>query len=300
MPNSQRPPRKRPCRNCGQPAGPQFCGSCGQPVEERRGPILQTVGELFSDWFSLDSKLLRSLAALLRPGRSTQLYLEGKQAPYLRPLRLYFLSSLALFSTVLTLDAPDASRVDIYVAGELVNERTDEQAGMRGNLQFLKPDTALGRWIIRHSPDRLERFRTLPAQELLDRVFTSLRRTLPAALILFVPFLALGLKILYLRSRAFYLDHLVFALHFQSALFLALVLAWLASRVMSLGLQGSTIAYVLAALVILTSYLGLALHRLYPRSRWSTVLKTGLLLLVYAQLLGGAIGVAVFWATWTV
>ena len=89
------------CRNCGRTAGPRFCAHCGQEVEERRGPVLTVLREVLSDWLSLDSRLLRSLRALLVPGRLTGLHLDGKRAPYVRPFRLYLLASLVLFSTVL-------------------------------------------------------------------------------------------------------------------------------------------------------------------------------------------------------
>ncbi len=125
-----------------------------------------------------------------------------------------------------------------------------------------------------------------------------MRRYLPAALVLFVPFLAGGLKLLYLRSGTLYLDHLVFALHFQSALFLALVAVWLIAWVLGLGLLPSLLVYAVTSMLMMTAFLGLALGRVYRQGRWWTVAKVVLLLLIYQQLLGLSVGLAVSAAIW--
>jgi hypothetical protein len=286
----------RSCRNCGHTAGPRSCGHCGQPVDDHRRPLLQLLGGLLSDWLSLDGRLLRSLGTLFRPGRLTLLHRAGKRAPYLRPLRLYLLASMALFSTILALDPPDAAQVDLYLGDEVISAATED--GPRRSVQIMSPDSVFERLLRTRWADRFERFRQLPPQQLLDSLFGSLRRYLPATLILFVPFLALGLKLLYLRAEAFYLDHPVFALHFQSALFLALATAWLISRVLGLGLLPSLAAYVLVGVLMMTVYLGLALARTYRQRWWWTTLKALVLTFIYAKLLGYSVGLAVTAAIW--
>lgn len=186
------------CRNCGGLTGPRFCAHCGQEIEERRGPLLTVLREVLSDLLSFDSRLLRSLRSLCVPGRLTRLHLDGKRMPYVRPFHLYLLASLVLFSTVLTLDWLDATRYDIYVAGELISKQSAGEN--RSELDFLIPGTAIANWVVTHEGDKLERLRALPPQEILDLFFSAMRRILPAALIFFVPFLALAIKLLYLRT----------------------------------------------------------------------------------------------------
>jgi hypothetical protein len=284
------------CRNCGRPTGPRFCGHCGQPVDDRRRPLVQVLRELLGDWLSLDGRLLRSLIALLRPGRLTLLHRDGKRAGYLRPWRLYLLASLALFSTVLTLQPHDAAKVDLYIGDELIHEAQTD--GPKRSVQILDPNSSLAHFLQTRWADRFDRFRELPPQQLLDSLFGSLRRYLPAALILFVPFLAAGLKLLYLRTETLYLDHLVFALHFQSALFLALTLCWLISRVLGLGLLPSLIAYVATGLMMMTAYLSMALSRVHRQRWWWTTVKVMMLTVIYARLLGVSVGIAVVIAIW--
>lgn len=287
---------RRPCRNCGEPAGPSFCGSCGQPVDDRRRSLWRVLEEILDDWLSLDSRLLRTLAALARPGQLTLLHLAGKRAPYLRPLRLYLLASLALFSTLLTLDPPDAANVNLYIGGELVSEATTEESAR--DIQIIGRDSLFGRHLETVWAEKFDAFRQQPPQELLDSLFGTLRRYLPAALIGFVPFLAVGLKLLYLKTGTLFLDHLIFALHFQSTLFLTLVAVWLVAWVLGLGFLPSLVGYALASILTLTAYLGLALGRVYRQSKGWTIAKVVLLLVVYQQLLGLSTGLAVSAAIW--
>ncbi len=281
------------CRNCGQPAGPRFCGNCGQPLDDRRRPLRQILGEILDDWLSFDGRLLSSLGALIRPGRLTLLYLDGKRAPYLRPLRLYLLASLALFSTLFAVRVPDATEVNLYVGDELVSEPA---GGSQTGIQVLTPNMVS--WLDEHWADKLERFRELPPQQLLDSMVNSMKRYLPAALILFVPFLAAGLKLLYLKSGTLYLDHLIFSLHFQSALFFALAGCMLVTRVLGLGLGPSVLIPFGTAFLILTAYLGRALHRVHPQTWWRTTVRTILLTLIYAFLLRYAFAVAYLAMIW--
>jgi hypothetical protein len=249
------------------------------------------VRELLSEWFSLDGRLFKTFGALARPGRLTRRYLDGECAAYLRPFRLYMLASLILFSSVLTLRAPDASEVDLYLAGELVTAAP--AARERPDVTIFEPDSAFSRWLTARSAERIERLRELPPQALVDRVFSALRRALPAALVLFLPFLALALKLLYIRTGTLYVDHLTFAVHFQSALFVSLALVWLLLRLLGIGGGLRLLIYFAVALLLLVVYLPLALHRVYRQARWLTAIKTLVLVVCYAQLLGLSIGPAV-------
>ena len=115
-----------------------------------------------------------------------------------------------------------------------------------------------------------------------------------------MPFLALGLKVLYPRSGILYLDHLVFALHFQSALFFTLAGAWILTRLLRLGLTASLVLYAGTGFSILTIYLGLALRRRYGQAWWATGLKTVAVIFVYSRLLTYAVGLAAFVAMWQI
>lgn len=305
-----------PCANCGKAAGPRFCPHCGQEIETRQGPLWNVCRELLSDWLSLDSKLLRSLWALVIPARLSKLYLSGKRAPFMRPFRLYLLASLVLFSTALTLEAPDVSEWDISIGGHRVGgpapvepsedsqiQIGDRKANVRKTLDLLDEESFAGRWLLRLAGDRIDRLQIMPPEQAVKMLFAGLRRSLPPMLILFVPLLALGLKLLYIRRRAtyhLYIEHLVFSVHFQAALFFALSLAWLVSRLAGFELLGCLIAGVVAITGLLFVYLPVAIRRFYAQSRLLTALKTFAVLYLYYQLLGLIVGVSALVGIWAV
>ena len=302
------------CGNCGETAGPRFCPQCGQEVEARHGPLWEVCREFLSEWLLLDSKLLRSLRALVHPARLSELYLGGKRAPFLRPFRLYLVASVVLFSTVLTLEPPDPTDLDLYIGGQLVGSEIPGEVAdsvefkvgpktgkVTNRLEFLDDTTLVGRLLVDLAGDRIGRLRTLPREQVVKTLFLGLRRMLPLALILFVPLLALGLKILYIRRRAqryLYLDHLVFAVHFQAELFFALSASWLVTRLSGLEMLGSVIAGVIVFVAILFVYLPLALRRFYGQSLLWTALKAFTVLFLYHQLLGLVINVSALAAIW--
>jgi hypothetical protein len=248
------------------------------------------LSELGTETLSLDGKLVRTLRALLVPGRATRLYLDGKRVPFLRPFRLYLLTALALFSSALTLQAPRAEDVNVYLGDELITE-SPAQLG-RMNISLVSSDSRLSQWLA-DRPGRIEHLRSYPPQLLLDRVFAGMRSMLPLALVAFLPLFAIALKLLLWRTDALYFDHFVFSLHLQSALFLAIALFWLAARMLGAGTAMLVLGCVLTFFAVLGLYLPLAMRRVYRLGVWGTLWRTGLLLVSYFWLLGLSVGVAV-------
>lgn len=162
----------------------------------------------------------------------------------------------------------------------------------------MQPDSAMTRWMLRGWAANFEALRTRPPQDIVNRLFAGLRTVLPIALFLFVPVLAAALKVLYIRSRVLYVDHLIFGLQFQSAMFLTLALAWFVARMLTLSFFWSLVIYVIVWLLMLTAYLPMALRRVYAQSRSVTALKTALVSVAYFTLpqpvMGAAILLVVF------
>ena len=287
-----------PCANCGQLAGPRYCGHCGQEVVARRGSLGPVLADLFSEWFALDGVLPRTLGMLARPGRLTGAYLSGKRARYLRPLRLYFVASLVLFSSALDLPVPDIRHFDVIVAGTTVHEAEDGER--HGNLDFFDSGSWLTRSVLERYPERVERLFELPPQDLAAGLIQGLERVLPTALILFLPFLALALKLLYVRTGTLYVEHLVFAVHFQSALFLGLATVWLVTTVARLHVLAAILGYVAISLSLLGAYLPLALRHVYRQGRGWTALKTIALVLAYAKLLQFVVELSMLTILWSI
>lgn len=92
-----------PCRNCGGIVEERFCTVCGQLGADFHRPIWDLVTSSIGDMFALDGRLWRSLPMLmLRPGRMTRDYIDGRRARFVPPFRLFLLTSVIFFLTVFT------------------------------------------------------------------------------------------------------------------------------------------------------------------------------------------------------
>ncbi|MFO8098353.1 MAG: DUF3667 domain-containing protein [Salinibacter sp.] len=113
----------------------------------------------------------------------------------------------------------------------------------------------------------------------------------PYLMFLLVPTFALLLKLLYLRRRRLYIEHLIFTLHVHALAFLVLTVSVLLGT-FEVGTAVRAEQWVAAGPVV---YLVLALRQVYGQS-WSVVVgKTFALLLAYGLLLAGTVvGLAVF------
>ena len=93
----------------------------------------------------------------------------------------------------------------------------------------------------------------------------NLHKTFPKLIFILIPFFALLLKLLYVRRKIPYFDHLIFSVHFLSCFFLLLLLSEL----------GSLIAdwLTLVVYILLMVYLYFALLRVYHQKKWKTLFK---------------------------
>ncbi len=139
-------------------------------------------------------------------------------------------------------------------------------------------------WMQRRlTPQRLqrlcERWKTAGAEgltaELIDRI--------PAALILLLPLMALVLKLLYPLSRRYYVEHLLFFVHFHSFFFLLLTLQILWSRLANaLGFhEAVAVLPIVASSFYIPVYLFISMRRVYGQGRFATFLKFFVLLVAY-------------------
>lgn len=92
-----------PCRNCGGRVEERYCTVCGQLGADFHRPVWDLIASSIADMFALDGRLWRTLPMLLlRPGRMTRDYIEGRRARFVPPFRLFLLTSVLFFLTVFT------------------------------------------------------------------------------------------------------------------------------------------------------------------------------------------------------
>ena len=99
----------------------------------------------------------------------------------------------------------------------------------------------------------------------------ALLHNLPKAMFIFLPLLALCMKLIYWRPKHYYVEHLLFLVHNHTLVFLVLGLCMLVGMIPLVG----DYAWILywAAFIYLAWYIYRALRRVYGQGRWLTVLK---------------------------
>lgn len=88
------------CLNCGFPfAGHElFCPNCGQKNKGNKITFGNFIKEVFAGFFSWDTKFWRTLFTLIiRPGKISLDYINGKRERYANPFRFYITASIIFF-----------------------------------------------------------------------------------------------------------------------------------------------------------------------------------------------------------
>jgi hypothetical protein len=132
------------------------------------------------------------------------------------------------------------------------------------------------------------------------RFLSNLYDNLPLALIVLLPIMAFVLKALYPLSRRYYVEHLLFFVHFHAFAFLILTLQILLGRVNSMlpTPEAIGILVIIAGSFYVPVYLFIAMRRVYGQGRLITAAKYAILTLAYLTGLTvtmiGAVTMAVF------
>ncbi len=292
------PPRTgapRHCRNCEAPITGQYCWQCGQRVRERMITMAELVGGLTTDLFQLESRLWRSVRPLLlSPGRLTADYLAGRQARHMPPFRMYLVLSLAFFLLV-TLGysgSPVRMNVDDTLVAETLRgqpwgDRQDRRAFADENCRF-EDETLIGPdWLLAYLTPELLRERCLRIVERPEEYGRRVLDALPVALLLALPALALVMQVLNAFSRRYYVEHLLFFVHYHSFLFLFVMLVLGMSRLLGLLSIPAWVSGVglFAAWLYALYYPYRAMRRVYGNGRALALVKYVLLLMTYLLLL---------------
>lgn len=114
------------CLNCGTALVGSHCHTCGQAAH-----VHKTLGAFFHDLlhgvFHFEGKIWRTLPLLLlRPGRLTREYIDGRRASYVSPIALFLFSVFLLFATIHALEPGDLGQtLNPGVDSALADARSD-------------------------------------------------------------------------------------------------------------------------------------------------------------------------------
>ena len=335
------------CLNCGARLRGQYCGTCGQRSRSRLISLWELISDAFGDLLEIDSRLWQTLVPLLiRPGRLTHDYLQGRRARYMPPFRMYLVLSVLFFVIAFfdpneelgllfepepettaaeeaaeTADAAEQAQevIDelteqgIITEDELPTELKIDENGFR--FTFDEDGTEaesdcnvdasdleeLPGWLARRLT--VERLQRVCERTRLDNgkgLKDSLVDNIPAALIVLLPLMAFVLKALYPLSKRYYVEHLLFFVHFHAFFFLMLTLQILFMRLS--GLLGIPEAIPILTIVITSFYIAIylfvSMRRVYGQGRIITFLKYIALVTAYsmgfALTMLGALAIAAF------
>ncbi|NNF67655.1 MAG: DUF3667 domain-containing protein [Gammaproteobacteria bacterium] len=254
--------------------------------------------ELTGDLFEIDSRVWRTLFPLLRrPGFLTTEYLRGRRVHYTPPLRLYLVTSLIFFLFVFVNPASDFDFSEIVLDDETPvtsdprdpapNDETPATSDTRGPAANDKSisqeeETNLCSQIgeldfgeIQLKAILLRACNNLAAPGGAGRFLNELAESVPTMMFFFLPVIALFMRVLYLFSGRYYVEHLLFLVHFHSFFFLALTLTVVFSRLPVVLPGQGLISGLLTTIVTFYTpiYLYKALHHVYQQSQTLTALK---------------------------
>jgi len=223
------------CRNCGREVHHNFCAHCGQHRADHNKGLGHFLKEFWGEFVQVDSKFLRTLYPLcLKPGFLTQEWVAGKRVRYITPLKMYLTISAICFLIVTyqydqAMKAKDPKkRPDIIQINDSDDVSTIAKEAKK--LKTAKTSSTKGDFNFDSFMDDNVGFLTQPGTdgEAKRKDFSEkFVGRLSTANFLLLPVFALLFKLLYIRRSRFYVEHLVFALHYYSFFFLALSICML-------------------------------------------------------------------------
>jgi hypothetical protein len=291
----------RCCANCGVSLQGPYCYRCGQPTRSFIRALPGLIREIAADTLYYDSRMWRTLAALLfKPGRLSAEYVHGRRARYTPPIRVYLVCSILAFLVVgLVIDTENVGLFQGGFTGEVEEADQDWQSGEIPDFVFNDQ-----RWHAEDNPveigwlgeagnawlnRQIETLAVNSQQAGQDprRFVRSALGLLPQTMFVLLPLFSALVAVFYLFARRYYIEHLLLQVHNHSFIFLSLTGLYLLAVARGTLVDGDwagsqLLAAPLTLLAILAwvwipAYLLLSLKRFY-RQGWLLTLSKFLVL----------------------
>ncbi|GAB2928847.1 DUF3667 domain-containing protein [Rheinheimera gaetbuli] len=297
------------CDNCYSTLQGDFCHHCGQEKKSYIRNVGGVVTEFFGEFSNWDTRLWRTLIPLwFMPGYLSRRYVNGHRVPYVPPLRLYLFTSIIAF-LIFAKFMPDPQSTASPT--EAVAAQPAQDAGQAKAIfsdvitdvnRDLQQDHSTGFFSDKTQQEFDAKVEAIVANpKLAINKFFSLA---PQMMFVLLPLFALLLKLLYIRSNRYYMEHLIVALHSHSFILqfsvLYLALQALAGSI-SLPWLLTVIDWLATAILIwIPTYL-LLCQKSYYQQRWGkTVLKfwltSSLYNVLFMSAVMGLIILSILWA----
>jgi len=310
--------KSKHCLNCNHEINESnYCQNCGQLNSDKKLSIKQILKDFIGDYFTFDSKFFRSIFPLLiKPGRLTQEYLNGKRTHYILPFRLYIFTTFVFFF-VLTLNTkidfdkfshkqqtgigekiPDTTSVNNSSLESKINtelnkniypsidsKKNKNKDDLKGkDYEFTLQDTTIASspfltYIVNKS-----RYISNLGDKGSDIFVKEIINQVPKLMFILLPIFALLLKLIYFRQKILYVEHLVFSLHIHTFFFLILLLTIFFTN-----------TYLIGILIFVTLiYLLLSIINFYQQTVFKSFIKFVILTSLYMISLIPALALLMF------
>lgn len=301
------------CLNCKTTLRGKYCHYCGQEkIDIHQDSFFHTLPHFVGDFIHFDAQIFKTAIPLLfKPGFLVNEYLDGRRVRYFHPIRMYiFLSFLFFFLTF--------SFTKFSAKNSIVNDREHVKFSIKDKGQSEKSNLSLSELsdsmrVLKDSITFMDVFnygdvrqydsvqRTLPGYkkdgwlkyqvkkrvlvvkeeivserrgEFLEKVYHHFVHNFPKILFILLPVFALLLKLLY--RKHYYMDHLIFSIQFYNFFFLFGCIIFLLRFIPFIN-KAVDDAYLILPLL----YLYVALLNVYKQRKAKTLLKFGLLYILF-------------------
>jgi hypothetical protein len=183
------------CPSCGHTSTGRFCSSCGEDKGRSKNySLVGHLGETFKVVTNIESGFFRSFRVLITtPGLLTSEYFAGRRKRFLKPLQLF------LFCNIIFFFVQSYTRYTSLSTPLWVHTHQQPYSGYARK----KVDKAI-----------LERGTTYKEyQARFDATIENHSKTL---VVLMIPMFAVLLQVLYWRAGRYFVEHVVFSIHFYS------------------------------------------------------------------------------------
>ena len=270
------------CRSCGESLSGPYCSNCGEKViqPKRDYSIFAFFVQLLDGITNFDLKLIRSFYFLFaRPGQLTKNYIDGRRVKWMRPIQIFLVSSVLFYLIMPNSGSFYASYYELNSGYQASGFSLDNPVkyDINGHLREMVYE--------KYGADLPDSLLNEKANAIYSQAYGKAPGNSKTYLFLLTPIWGLMLYLLFYKQQAFYVQHLIFAMHiFSFFLLLDALFLFFWFEIMHVAIVENTL-HLLPFFIWVLIYIILAVKCFYQTSLMSSVLKgflayTGLLTLL--------------------
>jgi hypothetical protein len=293
------------CANCHHTFNDvnNYCPSCGQENHTHKIPVNHFALELAESLTHFDTKVFKTFRDMVvKPGLVIKNYNSNKRARYVPPVRIYVFLSFIFFFLISILYTGSAEKRSIEMENDVRKSFLENNLDGVGSVNFItKTQISTKDFIDISSIKPLTNFiidsfltsrnvktdwintriihtiiKVYNGETSFKSIYIKMIKFSSYALIIFMPFFAMILKLLYRKKRMFFSEFLVFSIYFHSFIFVLLTIFLILNKYLLHNWD-----FILAIIFVALIYLIVSLKTVYEDGYLKTFFKWLIISLVY-------------------